>query len=296
MTDDELTAGIRSVLEKRFPERPVRVVSLGNRGMSRLFRADTAEGEWFVKYPDDCSRMYPVLALAGKDCPYLAESAFPSLVPFADGFVSCVRYRPSAQVPPERWTDGQLDSFIKAYRSFSEVLSKTEDTGPMEDDGAFFAVIVGYAARHPLARPLLQSLLEIPAEERTYPAGVALVVTHGDLHSANYGFTGGEFAQFYDLDNILPGFTGDDLAYTVLDRAQRSSVDRRGFRRCVEVLRRFVAEFGGPSSEWRIAVNRKRIRQAASKLSRHPDSLISAVDVFRHDRRAVRLMREAGLT
>lgn len=295
MTNDELAAGVRAVLEERFPKGPVSLVSLGNRGTSRLFRAETCEGDWFVKYPDECSRMYSLLSAAGGRCKHLAESAFSAPVPLAGGFVSCVRFRPSAQVPPERWTDGQLDSFVQAYRSLAAAMAKTADTGPMEDDAAFFAEITGYASRHPSSRFLLRPLLEIPPEERTYPAGASLVVTHGDLHSANYGFDGGGFAMFYDLDNILPGFVGDDLAYTVLDRAQRASVGRRGFVRCAEVLRRFVAEFGGSASEWRIAINRKRIRQAASKLSRRPDSLISAVDVFRHDRRAVRLMRSAGL-
>ena len=142
---------------------------------------------------------------------------------------------------------------------------------------------------------MLRPLLDLPLEECTYRRGERLQVTHGDLHSRNYGFNGQEFAYFYDIDNVLWGHAADDLAYTVLDRAQRRSVSGARFDRCVEILRRMVEYFGGETREWRVAINRKRLRQAASKVERRPDSLIPAVDIALRDRRAVRLMRSAGL-
>lgn len=252
----------------------------------------SGEKRYFVKYPDESARMYGVLK-AGKSCSYLPKSFFDAPVPFADGFVSCLEWQPSDFVPVERWSDAQLDSFLAAYAEFYAVLQRTDDVGAHEDDESYYQAVAGYAARHPLAARLLRPLLALPADERSYGPGERLVVTHGDLHGRNYGFRGESFAFFYDIDNVLWGYATEDLAYTVLDRAQRRSVRGAGFARCVEVLRRMMVRFDRPAREWRVAVNRKRLRQAASKIARRPDSLVPALDIWLHDRKAVRLMREA---
>ena len=267
---------------------------LSQTGDSRIYEL-TADGHvWFVKWPDEMARMYPLLKAAG-DCPYLPRSAFDAPVPLAGGFLSCVEWAPSETVHPEMWTDGQLASFMAAYASFYAAIQNTSEVGAPEDDEASYAVVCGYVRRHPFARLMLRPLLDLPPEERTYRRGERLQVTHGDLHSRNYGFNGQEFAYFYDIDNVLWGHAADDLAYTVLDRAQRRSVSGVRFDRCVEILRRMVESFGGETREWRVAINRKRLRQAASKIERRPDTLIPAVDIALRDRRAVRLMRSAGL-
>lgn len=294
MTSEEERLGIREVLRAHLADPALELVPLLSRGRSRTYRAESEGRRWFVKFPDEGARMYPLLR-AGAACPHLVKSAFDAPVPFAGGFVTCLDWSPAETVPPEKWTDGQLESFVAAYASFSKVLNRTTDVGAPEDDAAFFATISGYARRHPCVAWLLKPILDLPEDERTYRPGESLVVTHGDMHSGNYGFVGDRLAFFYDVDNILRGYATDDLAYTVLDRAQRLSVRGRGFTRCVEVLDRLMAHFGGSPREWRVGINRKRIRQAARKIAKRPDSVIPAIDIARHDRRAVMLMRQVRL-
>ena len=235
--------------------------------------------------------MYGVLR-SGKGSPWLPTSYLDAPIPFADGFISCLAWQPAEFVPVERWSDAQLDSFLAAYAEFFAILQRTDDVGAHEDDESYYQVVVDYVGRHPLTAHFLRPLLDLPADERTYRPGERLVVTHGDLHGRNYGFRGESFAFFYDIDNVLWGYATEDLAYTVLDRAQRRSVRGMNFVRCIEVLRRMMVRFDRPAREWRVAINRKRLRQAASKIARRPHSLVPALDIWLHDRKAVRLMRE----
>lgn len=292
MANEEERAGIAAILREKLSDPGIELRLLSQAGSSRIYLGTSGERRYFVKYPDESARMYGVLK-AGKGCPYLPASFFPAPEPFAGGFITCLAWRPSDSVPVEKWTDAQLDSFLAAYAEFFEVLQRTDDVGEPEDDAAFYKTVCDYAERHPLAARLMKPLLSLPSEERTYLPGERLSVTHGDLHGRNYGFRGETFAYFYDIDNVLRGYPTEDLAYTVLDRAQRRSVSGAKFMRCVEVLRRMMVRFDRPSREWRVAINRKRIRQAASKVLRRPNSFVPAVDVFLHDRKAVRLMREA---
>lgn len=291
MSNEEERAGITAILREKLSDPGIELRSLSQLGSSRTYLAISRGRRYFVKYPDESARMYGVVR-AGERCPYLPATLFEVPVPFADGFITCLAWQPSEFVPVERWTDEQLESFLAAYAEFFAVLQRTDDVGDAEDDAAIFRTICSYAARHPLAARLLRPLLTLPLEERTYLPGERLAVTHGDMHGRNYGFRGEKFAFFYDVDNVLRGYPTEDLAYTVLDRAQRRSVTGARFLRCVEVLRRMMARFNRPPREWRVAINRKRLRQAASKIARRPNSLVPAVDVFLHDRKAVRLMRE----
>ena len=291
MTNEEERGGIVAILREKLSDPGVELRLLSQLGSSHVYLATSGDRRYFVKYPDESARMYGVLK-AGRDCPYLPASLFEEPAPFADGFVTCLAWRPSDAVPVEKWTDAQMESFLAAYADFFAVLQRTEDVGEAEDDAAYFRAICDYAKRHPFAAKLLKPLLTLPPEERSYLPDERLSVTHGDLHSRNYGFRGEKFAFFYDIDNVLRGYPTEDLAYTVLDRAQRRSVTGAKFLRCVEVLRQMIIRFDRPAREWRVAINRKRIRQAASKVSRRPNSFVPAVDVYLRDRKAVRLMRE----
>ena len=290
-----LQSGIETLLRERLGDASLVLAPLGNRGTSAAFSARTSAGRrYFVKYPDRCERMFALLQAAA-GCPFVPASPFDRPLPFADGFVTCVEWRDLEQVPPEAWSDAQFESFVAAYRGFSAALARTADVGEHEDDEAYRAEIVRYAAGHPLRRWLLRELLALPPEERTYLPGERLTVTHGDLHSANYGFRGERFDCFLDLDNILAGNAVEDLAYTFLDRAQRKSTGRAAFARLAELLARAVAAFGRPAREWRVGINRKRLRQAASRIRRHPHSIIAALAIRGRDLRAVRLMRASGI-
>ena len=289
---EEELFGICARLRETLSDPDIELEALSTGGSSRIYLGKSGEKRYFVKYPDACERMYGVLR-AGKGCACLPQSILDAPLPFADGFITCLSWQPADFVPVENWSESQLESFLAAYGEFFAVLQRTDDVGAHEDDAAYYQAIADYAGRHPLAVRLLKPLLSLAADERTYRADERLAVTHGDLHGRNYGFRGDAFACFYDIDNVLWGYATEDLAYTVLDRAQRRSVTGAKFARCVEVLRRMIARLDRPAREWRVAINRKRLRQAASKVARRPDSLVPALDIWLHDRKAVRLLREA---
>lgn len=263
-------------------------------GRSLLWRLDAGDRAYFVKWPDEMAAMYPFLRDAG-DCPFIPKSPFSEPVPLAGGFLSCVEWMPTETVHPEAWTDGQLESFMAAYDAFSAVLQRVTQVGPPDDDAAFFGIIEDYVHRLPFVRRLLKPLLDLPPTERTYLAGERLRVTHGDLHSRNYGFCGEKFGAFFDFDNVIWGYPADDLAYTVLDRAQRRALTKAQFDRCVEVFRRLMAHDGRSAREWRVAVNRKRIRLAVSKIQRRLHSPLPAIDIALRDGRIRRFMRAVDL-
>lgn len=289
--NEEELIGIRARLREKLSDPDIELEALLTGGNSRIYLGKSGERRYFVKYPDACGRMYGVLR-AASGCACLPQSFLDAPLPFADGFISCLSWRPADFVPVENWSDAQLESFLAAYGEFFAVLQRTDDVGAHEDDESYYRTIADYAGRHPLAVRYLKPLLSLAVEERTYRSDERLMVTHGDLHGRNYGFCGEAFACFYDIDNVLWGYATEDLAYTVLDRAQRRSVTGAKFARCVEVLRRMMAHLDRPMREWRVAINRKRLRQAASKVARRPDSLVPALDIWLHDRKAVRLLRE----
>ena len=298
MSADEIQRGVEALLREKFADPALALSPLPNRGTSLAFAAVTGDGRrFFVKYPDRSERMFALLESAARTgCRFVAASPFAAPLPFADGFVTCVEWRDLENVPPERWTDAQLESFLAAYREFSAALAGTDDIGAREDDEAFRKIIVDYVAGHPLRRWLLRELLALPPEEYTYAADERFTVTHGDMHSANYGFRGEAFECFLDLDNILEGNAVEDVAYTFLDRAQRKSTGRAAFARLAAMMSRAAAFFGRPAREWRVGVNRKRLRQAASRIKRHPHSIIAALAIRARDLRAVRLLAAAGLS
>ena len=263
-------------------------------GHSLLWRLKAGDCAYFVKWPDEMAPMYPFLRDVG-DCPFVPKSPFSEPVPLAGGFLSCVEWMPTETVHPETWSDAQLESFMAAYDVFSAALQKATQVGPPEDDADYFATLEDYARRIPLVRRALKPLLGLSPEERTYLPGERLLVTHGDLHSRNYGFCGERFGSFFDFDNVIWGYPADDLAYTVLDRAQRRALTKAEFERCVKVFRRLMAHDGRPAREWRVALNRKRIRLAASKIKRRPHSPVPAVDIVLRDRRIKRFMHAVDL-
>ena len=289
-----LDADALALLKSRLGVPDATLTPLRQVGCSRIWKLTAGSREYFVKWPDEMAPMYPFLRDVS-DCPFVPKSPLDAPLPLAGGFLSCVEWMPTETVHPETWSDAQLESFRAAYDVFSAALQKVTQVGPPEDDAAFFGILEDYVRRFPFVRRLLKSLLDLPPEERTYLPGERLSVTHGDLHSRNYGFCGERFGAFFDFDNVLWGYPADDLAYTVLDRAQRRALTKAEFERCVEVFRSLMAQGGRPVREWRVAVNRKRIRLAASKVQRRPHSPLPAIDIALRDRCIKRFMRAVDL-
>lgn len=209
-----------------------------------------------------------------------------------DGYdVLVLEWKEAKCVNAEDMSDKQFVAFAEGCKRLSAALSVYR--GPVremdEDDPEFqYGKVFAYAARHPLVGWLLRPLLDIPERERTY-ADRCLVTIHGDFQPKNYGFDGERFAAVFDFDALTTGLACEDAAYAFTERARRAELSSAKRRRLTELFLRLVEMSPWPKDEWIVAVNHARLRIAARRLDRHPDSPFVALDIARRDRPLRRL-------
>ena len=250
----------------------------------------------FVKVTDRAAaeRTLAFLASAG-DCPFLPKARIPEALDFNGKAVLCLEWKESTRVNAEDMTEGQLGSLVEGCRQMAMILSRYE--GPImpraEEDSPDrqYAAIEEYAQRHRLVGRLLRPLLALPAAERTY-GDRELAIVHGDLQPRNYGFDGDRFAAVYDTDDLTEGLACEDACYAFTERVRRSELSAAARRRLTDLFLRFVGMSPWPEDEWLVAVNHARLRIAARRLEKRPDSAFIAFDIARRDK-PLRALAEA---
>ena len=250
----------------------------------------------FVKVTDRAAseRTLEFLAASGK-CPFLPRPVLASAPDFDGHAVLCLEWKSSERVNAEDMTEGQLGSFVEGCRTLSEALARYR--GPItplaeaDSPRGQHAALRDYAGRHPFLARLLKPLLGIPEAEREYGAR-ELAIIHGDLQPKNYGFDGDRLAAVYDTDDLTEGLACEDAAYAFTERARRSELSAAKRRRLAELFLRMVELSPWPKDEWLIAVNHSRLRIAARRLEKRPDSIFVAFDIARRDK-PLRLLVEA---
>lgn len=284
---------LSGLLAARMGVPSVALAPVGVRCAWPVFKA-TAPGRppLFVKVVDRPAAERTLAFLASvSPAPFLPQPALPEAPAFAGHAVLCLEWKDARCVNAEDMTDAQLDSFVDGCRRLSGVLA--EYGGPLvppDEDSPErqYAVLSGYAARHPSAVRLLRPLLAIPLAARSY-GGRRLCVVHGDFQPRNYGFDGDRFAAVFDFDALTTGLACEDAAYAFTERARRSELSARERARLTELLLRFVRRSPWPGGDWAVAVSHARLRIASRRIERHPDSVFVAADVWRRDRPLARL-------
>ena len=233
--------------------------------------------------------------LGSADCPLLAKPLLDGHPDFGDCAVLCLEWKESARVNAEDMTDGQLDGFLDGCVTLSKVLSGyCGAVTPLADEDSprgQYERLQRYALRHRLAGRLIRALLEMPEAERLYGER-PLVTIHGDLQPKNYGFAGDRLAAVYDTDDLTQGLACEDACYAFTERARRAELSAAARRRLTDLFMRFVGRSPWPKDEWLIAVNHARLRIAARRLEKHPDSPFVAFDIARRDK-PLRLLADA---
>ena len=253
-----------------------------------VFRGRLSDGrQVFVKLVrrDFAERTLRLLA-ALRPTEFLPRPVLTTAPAFGDAAVLCLEWKETSCVPAERMTDGQCGSFIAACRRLSGVLSDyADDVRPLGEESpeSLYAVVKSYARRHPVVARLIRPLIEIPEADRSYH-GRACVTIHGDFQPRNYGFKDEELAAVFDFDALTTGLACEDAAYAFTERARRSELTGRERRRLEELFARVVADCGWPIADWRLAVAHARLRIAARRLAKHPNSAFVAIDIARRDR------------
>lgn len=242
----------------------------------------------FVKVtkPDAARRALSFLSSAG-DVPFLPKPIESEPMSFNGLAVLCLEWKEAARVNAEDMTEGQFESFLACCRRLSEVLTSYRgDVSPLrEEDSPLdqYNRLQCYALRHPLAGRLLKPLLSVPEAERVY-GDRPLVTIHGDFQPKNYGFDGDRLAAVYDADDLTVGLACEDAAYAFTERVRRRELSRAARQRLTALFRRFVEQSPWPKEEWQIAVNHARLRIAARRLEKHPDSAFVAFDIACRDK------------
>ena len=228
-------------------------------------------------------------------CPFLPRPLVSEALGFDGWAVLCLEWRDSARVNAEDMTEGQIGSFVAGCRDLSAALVHYQ--GPItplaeaESPDGQYAALRRYADRHPVMARFVSSLLNIPESERVY-GDRELAIIHGDLQPKNYGFDGDRFSAVYDTDDLTEGLACEDACYAFTERARRSELPAEKRRRLTELFLRVVALSPWPKEEWLIAVNHARLRIAARRLEKHPDSAFIAFDIARRDK-PLRALRDA---
>ena len=228
-------------------------------------------------------------------CPLLPKPLLDGHPDFGGGAVLCLEWKESVRVNAEDMTDGQMVGFLDGCVTLSNVFSGYRGTvTPLAEEDTprgQYERLQRYALRHRLAGCLIRALLEIPEAERLY-GDRPLVTIHGDLQPKNYGFDGDRLAAVYDTDDLTQGLACEDACYAFTERARRAELPASARQRLTELFLRLVKASPWPKDEWLIAVNHARLRIAARRLEKHPDSVFVAFDIMRRDK-PLRLLADA---
>ena len=223
---------------------------------------------------------------AAEKCDLLPKPVLAEPLEFDGLSVVCLEWKPVRQVNAEDMSDAQRTSFLEGCIRLSAVLADYRGvvTAASEDDPeTYYTKLAGYAVRHRFMGRWLRPLLAIPRDERSYQ-GFKLSTIHGDLQPKNYGFDDDRFAAVFDTDDLAKGLPCEDAAYAFTERARRSELSEEKRGRLLDNFRKLVADLPWPKDEWLIAVNHARLRIAARRLEKHPDSVFVAFDIARRDR------------
>lgn len=241
----------------------------------------------FVKLtlPAAARRTLSFLAGAG-ECDFLPRPVLGGTFDFGGHSVLCLEWKEASRLNAEDMSERQADAFLDGCLRLSAVLSGAKDVAdPLpEDDPVFqYGQLADYVRRHPLCGRLLEGLTSIPERQRTYGAR-PLVTIHGDLQPKNYGFNGDRFAAVFDFDDLTKGLACEDATYAFTERCRKSELSAAKLARLRDLFLRMVAASPWDWEAWLVAVNHCRLRIAARRLAKHPDSPFVAFDIRRRDR------------
>ena len=262
-----------------------------------VFRASAAGcAPMFVKVTERSAAERTLAFLeSAAGCPFLPRPLISEPLEFGEWAVLCLEWRESVRVNAEDMTEGQLGSFVSGCRDLAAAL--VHYRGPItplaeaETPDGQYAALRRYADRHPIMARFVSPLLNIPESERAY-GNRELAIIHGDLQPKNYGFDGDRFSAVYDTDDLTDGLACEDACYAFTERVRRSELSAAARQRLTDLFLRLVALSPWPKDEWQIAVNHARLRIAARRLEKRPDSIFVAFDIARRDK-PLRALAEA---
>ena len=267
-----------------------RLTPVGVKCTYPVFRGE-AEGQApvFVKVgtADEWARTVAILRELG-DEPFFARLLTDKFISYKSCAVWVTPWIEGRTVSLDEMSDAQalslVDGCVRLSKALQRVTTFTRLADSPRDPECAWRVVRDYFARHPLAARPLRALVRLPASSRSY-AGRRLAVVHGDFHSKNYAFTGDQFSAVFDFDKLTEDLPCGDFVQTLVYRFSELSLSRRTRQRLWSVTRRMLASAPWSGEELALMANVWRMRFAAHRIRKHPNSLWVGFDAARRDRR-----------
>jgi len=204
---------------------------------------------------------------------------------FSGESVFVYEWRATRPLAMDEMTERQFSEFLVGYRKLLALMASAPVVDPPRDAVAWMETIRSYCRRFPHAGCMFQPVFKMSPSDYLYPADARLQVTHGDLQRNNFGFSPDGELTFFDFDMMVRAYPTEDLTrYAATAIRHSSSLLLPWRRRCI--LRRFaqmMREVPCPAGQWRVAINRIRLEDAAGAINRCGDSLKAAVNFWRRD-------------
>ena len=222
------------------------------------------------------------------DCDLVAPFLTRGLVQFGDLAVSILAWSEGETVFPEDMNDTQITGFVDGCVRFAAALRRAGETVKTREVSrlpeTLFGLVADYAKRHPLAARLLGDLPTLPHAKRVPAPDVAQMI-HGDFHAKNFAFRGDALGQVFDLDQPTVGLPCSDLMDALVERFSVLGLSRARRERVRARAREILHRVPWPRTELETAINILRLRFAARRIVKHPNSAWVAVDIARRDRK-----------
>lgn len=182
-------------------------------------------------------------------------------------------------------TDGEFGRFLSGCRELYGLMADAKCARSPLDADAWMENVRRYCVRYPLARLFFRSILKMRPEECRYGPDAGLVVTHGDFHTKNFGFAADGRLTFMDFDLMVMARPAEDLVHLTVNAMRHGAmlVDVRRRKHLLSRFARMIRTFPWPVADWRLALNRERLKNASGVIDGKGDSFKAAREFLRRD-------------
>lgn len=201
----------------------------------------------------------------------------------------CIEGCPS--VPIECMSERMFHSLFDGYLEFSRRIQVLRSVATHRNESDVSALELETVNRYCrggwLRKKLLCDLGDISALDVTLdPSRVSVV--HNDFHQLNYVFRGDALAAIFDFDNLSLGLPCEDICAALTVRNRSSRISGRQREKLCARTRDAFSLCGYSPEDWRLMVNRQRIRYAAEICQGRGGSLLKVVQ---RDSRSVQSLK-----
>ena len=222
------------------------------------------------------------------DCDLIPKLLVTEPIEYRGYAVFVTEWREGKIVYPEDFNEAQLKSFVDGCVRLSEVLNSEkfkaafplDELPPMTSD---YGVINQFRKRFPVMAKTFGRLLKISSERRI-ARGANRAIIHGDFHAKNFSFIGDKLTTVYDFDKLGIGYKCGDVINALGERFSLLSMSKKKQARLIAVTRRILAMLPWSGSEMYWTSISLRLRFAASRIRKHPNLPLIALDVRRRDK------------